>query len=100
MHSKLGLDFCLTPIARLRQSQQTQMFRAMALRNVQLSTETVLTHPDLVNLYGCSIGAGTRVGPFVEIQKNSHVGVRWAKVVDDVRDREELLTAATGMAAS
>ena len=51
------------------------MFRAMALRNVQLGTETVLTHPDLVNLYGCSIGDGTRVGPFVEIQKNSHVGV-------------------------
>jgi acetyltransferase-like isoleucine patch superfamily enzyme len=52
------------------------MFRAMALRNVQLGTETVLTHPDLVNLYGCSIGDGTKIGPFVEIQKNSHVGVR------------------------
>lgn len=24
-------------------------------------------HPDLVNLYGCSIGYGTRIGSFVEI---------------------------------
>ena len=52
------------------------MFRAMPLRNVQLGAETVLTHPDLVNLYGCSIGDGTKIGPFVEIQKNSHVGAR------------------------
>lgn len=69
-------DFGLTPIARLRQSQQTKMFRTMALSNVQLGTDTVLTHPDLVNLYGCSIGDGTKIGPFVEIQKNSHVGAR------------------------
>ena len=99
MHYKLGLDFCLTPIVRLRQSQQTRMFQAMALRNVELVTETVLTHPDLVNLYGCSIGDGMRVGPFVEIQKNSHVGVRWAKMAGDVRDREDLPTSGTGMAA-
>jgi UDP-2-acetamido-3-amino-2,3-dideoxy-glucuronate N-acetyltransferase len=52
------------------------MVGAMALRNVQLGTETVLTHPDLVNLYGCSIGDETKIGPFVEIQKNSHVGSR------------------------
>jgi UDP-2-acetamido-3-amino-2,3-dideoxy-glucuronate N-acetyltransferase len=28
------------------------------------------------NLYGCSIGAGTRVGPFVEIQRGALVGAR------------------------
>lgn len=28
------------------------------------------------NLYGCSIGAGTRVGPFVEIQRGATVGER------------------------
>lgn len=28
------------------------------------------------NLYGCSIGAGTRVGPFVEIQRGVTVGER------------------------
>ena len=32
--------------------------------------------PDLVNLYGCSIGAETRIGAFVEIQKNARIGER------------------------
>ena len=27
-----------------------------------------------VNLYGCSIGDNTKIGTFVEIQKNAHVG--------------------------
>jgi acetyltransferase-like isoleucine patch superfamily enzyme len=30
--------------------------------------------PDLVNLYGCSIGDHTKIGAFVEIQKGSTVG--------------------------
>jgi acetyltransferase-like isoleucine patch superfamily enzyme len=29
-----------------------------------------------VNLYGCSIGAETRIGSFVEIQKNAFIGAR------------------------
>ena len=28
------------------------------------------------NLYGCSIGADTRIGPFVEIQRGAVVGAR------------------------
>ena len=31
---------------------------------------------DFVNLYGCSIGDGSRIGTFVEIQKNARVGAR------------------------
>ncbi len=31
---------------------------------------------DFVNLYGCTIGAESKVGPFVEIQKNASVGAR------------------------
>jgi len=31
---------------------------------------------DFVNLYGCTIGEGTRIGTFVEIQKNASVGKR------------------------
>jgi UDP-2-acetamido-3-amino-2,3-dideoxy-glucuronate N-acetyltransferase len=27
-----------------------------------------------VNLYGCEIGAGTQIGAFVEVQKNSRIG--------------------------
>jgi len=29
-----------------------------------------------VNLYGCTIGAGTKIGTFVEIQKNAIIGAR------------------------
>ncbi|MBI5584194.1 MAG: N-acetyltransferase [Deltaproteobacteria bacterium] len=29
---------------------------------------------DFVNLYGCEIGAGTKIGTFVEIQKNARIG--------------------------
>ena len=29
---------------------------------------------DFVNLYGCEIGEGTKIGAFVEIQKNAKVG--------------------------
>ncbi|MCX7804934.1 MAG: N-acetyltransferase, partial [Planctomycetota bacterium] len=29
-----------------------------------------------VNLYGCEIGDGTKIGTFVEIQKNARVGAR------------------------
>ena len=31
---------------------------------------------DFVNLYGCSIGEETKIGTFVEIQKNAKVGAR------------------------
>ena len=42
--------------------------------NVKLGSNVSITHPDLVNIYGCSIGSGTRIGPFVEVQKNSFIG--------------------------
>jgi acetyltransferase-like isoleucine patch superfamily enzyme len=48
----------------------------MPIVNVTQAMDVAITHPDLVNLYGCSLGAGTRIGPFVEIQKNSHIGAR------------------------
>jgi acetyltransferase-like isoleucine patch superfamily enzyme len=31
-------------------------------------------HPDLVNLYGCEIGDGSRIGAFVEIQSGAAIG--------------------------
>ena len=37
--------------------------------------EDVKIH-DFVNLYGCSIGDGSMIGPFVEIQRNAVVGKR------------------------
>jgi len=44
--------------------------------DVKLGSDVKIYHPDLVNLYGCSIGAQTRIGAFVEIQKNAQVGAR------------------------
>jgi acetyltransferase-like isoleucine patch superfamily enzyme len=35
-------------------------------KNVQLNS--------FINLYGCTIGDGTKIGPFVEIQKNAAIG--------------------------
>jgi UDP-2-acetamido-3-amino-2,3-dideoxy-glucuronate N-acetyltransferase len=37
--------------------------------DVALGKDVVIPQPELVNLYGCSIGDGTRVGAFVEIQR-------------------------------
>jgi UDP-2-acetamido-3-amino-2,3-dideoxy-glucuronate N-acetyltransferase len=44
--------------------------------DVILGHRVQIIHPDLVNLYGCQIGDETRIGPFVEIQKNSQIGRR------------------------
>ena len=44
--------------------------------DVVLGTGVRIFQPELVNLYGCSIGADTKIGAFVEIQKNASVGAR------------------------
>ncbi len=43
---------------------------------VYLGKDVRIFHPDLVNLYGCSIGNNSSIGTFVEIQKNTSVGER------------------------
>ena len=42
--------------------------------DVVLGKDVVLN--DFINLYGCKIGDGTRIGPFVEVQKNATIGKR------------------------
>lgn len=44
--------------------------------SVRLGQDVSIYHPSLVNLYGCSVGDGSRIGAFVEIQKNASVGAR------------------------
>jgi UDP-2-acetamido-3-amino-2,3-dideoxy-glucuronate N-acetyltransferase len=44
--------------------------------DVILGHDVRIFQPDLVNLYGCSIGAETKIGAFVEIQKKVRVGER------------------------
>lgn len=43
-------------------------------KDVVLHSSAQIFQPELVNLYGCAIGAETKIGPFVEIQKNVSVG--------------------------
>ena len=44
--------------------------------DVVLGEKVAIFHPTLVNLYGCRIGDETKIGTFVEIQKNAIVGQR------------------------
>ena len=46
----------------------------MIAEDVVLGAGVRIHHPDLVNLYGCSIGDGSKIGTFVEIQKGVKVG--------------------------
>lgn len=48
----------------------------MAIHNVTRGADVHIPQPELVNLYGCTIGDETRIGAFVEIQKNAMVGAR------------------------
>jgi UDP-2-acetamido-3-amino-2,3-dideoxy-glucuronate N-acetyltransferase len=44
--------------------------------DVVLGTGVRIFQPELVNLYGCAIGDETKIGAFVEIQKNAAIGAR------------------------
>lgn len=44
--------------------------------SVSLGRNVSIFQPSLVNLYGCTIGDETKIGAFVEIQKNATVGRR------------------------
>jgi acetyltransferase-like isoleucine patch superfamily enzyme len=44
--------------------------------DVSLGKNVKIFQPELVNLYGCTIDAETKIGAFVEIQKNASVGAR------------------------
>ena len=45
-------------------------------KDVTLAEGVEIFQPELVNLYGCRIGRDTKIGAFVEIQKNAVVGAR------------------------
>ena len=46
----------------------------MIAPDVELGEGVVIYQPDLVNLYGCRVGDGSRIGAFVEIQSDVEVG--------------------------
>lgn len=43
---------------------------------IMLGHGVKIFQPDLVNLYGCTVGDETEVGAFVEMQKNAIIGSR------------------------
>ncbi len=43
-------------------------------KDVVLGTGVRIFHEDLVNLYGCTVGDASKIGAFVEIQKNAAIG--------------------------
>ena len=48
----------------------------MIKSDVKLGRDVQIFQPDLVNLYGCSIGDETKIGAFVEIRKGAVIGRR------------------------
>lgn len=44
--------------------------------NVVLGQGVKIFQPELVNLYGCSVGDESKIGAFVEVQKNASIGTR------------------------
>jgi acetyltransferase-like isoleucine patch superfamily enzyme len=46
----------------------------MIAPDVVLGRDVKIFQPDLVNLYGCQIGDGCKIGAFVEIQRGAHIG--------------------------
>lgn len=45
-------------------------------KDVTFQENVVIPQPDSVNLYGCKIGRGTKIGAFVEVQKGVEIGDR------------------------
>ena len=43
----------------------------MPINNCVIGTNVNFVNKELVNIYGCKIGNNVKIGPFVEIQKNS-----------------------------
>jgi len=46
----------------------------MIAPDVTLAPDAVIHQPDLVNLYGCKIGRRTKIGAFVEVQRDAEIG--------------------------
>ncbi len=44
--------------------------------SARLAPSVKVFQPTLVNLYGCTVGDDTKIGAFVEIQKNATIGAR------------------------
>ena len=59
------------PAQVMKQSQSFES-RKVGIVNVKLGVNITIIEPS--NLYSCTIGEGSFVGPFVEIQSDAHIG--------------------------
>jgi len=48
----------------------------MIADDVTLGKDVIIYHPDQVNLYGCTIGDGCKIGSFVEIRRQVTIGAK------------------------
>src|SRR3954463_16294574 len=46
----------------------------MISADVELGANVSIPQPSLVNLYGCRVGEGSRIGAFVEVQRGAVIG--------------------------
>lgn len=53
---------------------KTPELRSIGIVDVKFGRDVIVIQP--VNLYGCTIGDGSFIGPFVEIQKGALIGKR------------------------
>jgi len=53
---------------------ETPKIGEIGIVDVEFGKDVTIVNP--VNLYGCKIGEGSFVGPFVEIQRNASIGKR------------------------
>lgn len=56
----------------MKRSEEECMEHVQVARNVKLGRDVRLA--GFINLYGCTVGDNSRIGPFVEIQKNAQIG--------------------------
>lgn len=78
-------DFYEAPSNNIPSHRSTRMSTRNVERNeprpqmpvaasVSLGNDVKIFHEALVNLYGCTVGDGTKIGAFVEVQKNASIG--------------------------
>lgn len=46
----------------------------MPIKNSKIHKTAKIINKNLVNIYGCQIKAGTKIGPFIEIQEDVSIG--------------------------
>jgi acetyltransferase-like isoleucine patch superfamily enzyme len=59
-----------------RRTQNSEEAALMPIINVKKGPNVEIVAPNLVNLQNCVIGEGTRIGTFVDIQKDTRIGAR------------------------